>query len=81
VREDRAAAEQTMGALLDLINAANVLLAPFLPHTSEQLHRLLGYDRSLEEYGWTIEPLPAGRHLPPPAPLFRKLDLPAEAAA
>jgi methionyl-tRNA synthetase len=81
VREDAAAAGQTMGALLDLINAAKVLLAPFLPHTSARLHRLLGYDRPLEEHGWTFEPLPAGRRLPPPTPLFRKLDLPAEEAA
>ena len=43
VREDRAAAGHTMGSLLDLINAAKVLFAPFLPHTSGTLHQLLGY--------------------------------------
>ncbi len=59
MREDRAAADFTMGSLLDLINAAKVLLAPFLPHTSAQLHRLLGYDDALEDHGWTFEPLPA----------------------
>jgi methionyl-tRNA synthetase len=81
VREDRAAAEQTMGTLLDLINAAKVLLAPFLPHTSAALHGLLGYTDALEARGWTFEPLPAGRKLPAPRPLFRKLEVPAEAAA
>jgi methionyl-tRNA synthetase len=81
VREDRAAADFTMGSLLDLINAEKVLLAPFLPHTSAQLHRLLGYDDALEDHGWTFEPLPAGRRLPSPTPLFRKLEQPAAEAA
>ena len=40
VKEDRAAAGQTMGSLLDLINAAKMLFAPFLPHTSAPLHAL-----------------------------------------
>jgi methionyl-tRNA synthetase len=81
VREDRAAANHTMGSLLDLINAAKVLFAPFLPHTSAQLHRLLGYDDALEAAGWHFEPVPGRRQLPPPQPLFRKLEVPAAEAA
>ncbi len=81
VREDRAAADHTMGSLLDLINAAKVLFAPFLPHTSAQLHGLLGYDDALEAHGWRPEPLPSGQRLPPPRALFRKLDQPAAEAA
>jgi methionyl-tRNA synthetase len=81
VREDRAAANQTMGSLLDLINAAKLLFAPFLPHTSATLHALLGYTDSLESHGWTIDALPSGRMLPPPQPLFRKLEVTAAEAA
>jgi methionyl-tRNA synthetase len=81
VREDRAAANHSMGSLLDLINAAKMLLAPFLPHTSAQLHALLGYEDVLEDRGWHFEPVPGGRKLPAPAPLFRKLDIPAAEAA
>jgi methionyl-tRNA synthetase len=81
VREDRAAADHTMGSLLDLINVAKVLFAPFLPHTSAALHGLLGYADSLEDTGWQFEPLPGGRQLPPPKPLFRKLEVPAAEAA
>ncbi len=81
VREDRAAANHTMGSLLDLINAAKVLLAPFLPHTSAQLHGLLGYADSLEAAGWQFESLPGGRQLPQPQHLFRKLEVPAAEAA
>ncbi|MBV9324978.1 MAG: methionine--tRNA ligase [Chloroflexi bacterium] len=81
VREDRAAADATMGSLLDLINAAKMLFAPFLPHTSATLHALLGYTDALEARGWRFEPVPDGQRLPTPRPLFRKLELSAEAAA
>jgi methionyl-tRNA synthetase len=70
-----------MGSLLDLINAAKMLFAPFLPHTSATLHELLGYTDRLESRGWTFEPLPGGRKLPTPRPLFRKLELSAAEAA
>jgi methionyl-tRNA synthetase len=81
VREDRAAADHTMGSLLDLINAAKVLFAPFLPHTSATLHQLLGYTDSLEAHGWTFQTVPGGRTLPAPRPLFKKLEVSAEEAA
>jgi len=81
VREDRAAAAYTMGSLLDLLNAAKVLLAPFLPHTSARLHELLGYTDRLEDGGWRLEPVAGGRRLPTPSPLFRKLEVPAAEAA
>ena len=81
VREDRAAAAFTMGSLLDLINAAKVLFAPFLPHTSATLHQLLGYTDSLEARGWHFEAVPGGVQLPAPRPLFKKLEVSAEEAA
>jgi methionyl-tRNA synthetase len=81
VREDRAAADHSMGSLLDLINAAKVLFAPFLPHTSAALHAMLGYADALESAGWHFEPLPGGRQLPVPKPLFRKLEISAAEAA
>jgi methionyl-tRNA synthetase len=81
VKSDRSAANHSMGSLLDLINAAKMLFAPFLPHTSARLHELLGYGDALDERGWHFEPVPGGRKLPVPAPLFRKLDIPAAEAA
>ena len=81
IREDKAATAYSMGSLLDLINAAKVLLAPFLPHTSARLHTLLGYEDTLEARGWRFEPVPGGRRLPAPSPLFRKLEVPAAEAA
>ncbi len=81
IKEDRVAAEHTIGSVLDLMNALKVLLAPFLPHTSERLHGLLGYTEPLERTGWHFGPVPAGRTLPAPTPLFRKLELPTAEVA
>ena len=74
VKEDHAAAGQTIGSMLNLINALKVMFAPFLPFTSAKLHELLGYEDSLESHGWRIEPLAVGTPLPKPSPLFVKID-------
>jgi hypothetical protein len=61
VKEDRAAADHSMGSLIDLINAAKMLFAPFLPYSSATLHGLLGYTEPLEQTGWHFEPSPAAQ--------------------
>ena len=58
-----------------------MLLAPFLPHSSATLHSLLGYPEPLETAGWHFEPVPGGRQLPTPRPLFKKIEVPAAEAA
>jgi methionyl-tRNA synthetase len=47
IKSDRAAAARSVYTALSAINSLKVLLAPFLPHTSEQLHVFLGYDQPL----------------------------------
>ncbi|HEY9089993.1 MAG TPA: methionine--tRNA ligase [Anaerolineaceae bacterium] len=47
IKTDRAAAARSVYTALSAINSLKVLLAPFLPHTSEQLHVFLGYDQPL----------------------------------
>ena len=54
IKRDRAAAEHTLGSLLDLLNGLKVLFAPYLPHTSARCHEFLGYEGSLQSYGWNI---------------------------
>ncbi len=57
IREDRAAAATTLFVALRAIDSLKLLLAPILPFTSEQLHRLLGYrDRLFGDI--VIEPGP-----------------------
>jgi hypothetical protein len=45
------------------------------------LHGLLGYTDTIESTGWRFEPVPAGRKLPAPTQLFKKLEVPAAEAA
>jgi len=75
IREDRAACAATVYGLLTLINSIKVLMAPFLPFSSERLHHLLGYQDELATRGWKIERLAPGTPLPVPTPLFTKLDV------
>ena len=47
IKTDKQAAATTMYTALQVVNALKVLFAPFLPHTSERLHRMLGYEKPL----------------------------------
>jgi methionyl-tRNA synthetase len=47
VNEDKVRAGTTVYTALRAVDSLSVLLAPFLPFSSERLHRMLGYDRPL----------------------------------
>jgi methionyl-tRNA synthetase len=47
IKTDRQAAGRTIYTTIQAINTLKVLLAPFLPFTSEKLHTFLGFDKPL----------------------------------
>jgi len=47
IKEDRRAAATTIYTCLCVINDLKVLLAPFLPFSSQRLHKLLGYETDI----------------------------------
>lgn len=47
IKADRQAAGTSLHVALQAINGLKILFAPFLPFSSEQLHRALGYDAPL----------------------------------
>jgi methionyl-tRNA synthetase len=47
IKEDKQSAARTVYTAIKAIDSLKILLAPFLPHSSEQLHRYLGYDQPL----------------------------------
>lgn len=47
IHSDKEAAATTVYTALRAIDSLKILLAPFLPFSSEKLHRLLGYDQPL----------------------------------
>ncbi len=99
IKTDRRAAATTIYTCLCVINNLKVLLAPFLPFSSQRLHKLLGYETDIfgRQYTevvqeetrshlvlrydgsalaarWEPSRVPPGQKLPPPTPLFTKLD-------
>ncbi len=74
IKEDRDYTASTIRTVLGVICCLKTILYPFLPFSSEKLHRLLGFEGSVEQSGWAFDvPLP-GQRLAPPEPLFAKLE-------
>jgi len=74
VKTDRASAGATVFVVVNVLAALKTALYPYLPFSSAKLHTMLGFSGTVDEGGWIASPVPAGRKLPPPEPLFLKLD-------
>jgi len=72
-REDAAT---TLWVTLSVINCLKTALYPFLPFSSQRLHRMLGFQGEVGDQGWKWEPdmLEPAQRLASPEPLFLKLD-------
>ncbi|MDF2761531.1 MAG: methionyl-tRNA synthetase [Thermomicrobiales bacterium] len=67
-------AATSLWTALQVVSALRVLTAPYLPFSAQQLHGYLGDEGGVHALPWAFRELPAGRTLPSPQPLFRKLD-------
>ena len=76
VDTDPAAAAATIHVMIQVLNGLKVLFAPYLPLSSQKLHQLLGCAGDVSDCRWEPETIPSGRVLPPPTPLFKKIDPP-----
>jgi methionyl-tRNA synthetase len=74
IKEDKQAAADSLYMALCLISHLKTMLYPFLPFSSQKLHKLLGFEGSIEEYGWWLYYPSPGQKLLPPEPLFSKLE-------
>ena len=78
IKTERQAAATSLCVALKVINCLKVILAPFLPFSSQKVHHYLGFAGRVEEEGWEFEPLVdvirGGNILRQPAPLYTKLD-------
>ncbi|MDQ3464810.1 MAG: methionine--tRNA ligase [Actinomycetota bacterium] len=101
LQDDPARRDTVLHVALQVVDDCKALLTPFLPHSAQQVHELLGgsgtwsampvlrdvedldggtpysvitgeYDE--EQATWQSTPLPAGRPLVPPTPVFKKLE-------
>jgi methionyl-tRNA synthetase len=74
LKSDPQRAGTSLWTALQVVSALRVLTAPYLPFSAQQLHAYLGDEGDVHALPWAFRDLPAGRSLPAPQPLFRKLD-------
>ena len=76
LKTDREDAATTLWVALSVINCLKTALNPYLPFSSEKLHKMLGFEGSAQEQGWSWErdTVRPGQALGEPKPLFLKLD-------
>ena len=72
IKENREAAATSLYVALGVISALKTALYPFLPFSSQKLHKMLGFDG--DEDGWKLRLPAGGQRLGEPEPLFIKLD-------
>ena len=60
--------------VLSVLSALRIIFYPFLPFSSEELHKLLGFEGDVKEVGWKFQMPAPGQKLRQPKPLFVKLD-------
>jgi methionyl-tRNA synthetase len=74
LKTDPERAATSLWTAMQVISALRVLTAPYLPFSAQRLHAYLGDEGDVHALPWEIRELPAGRALPKPEPLFRKLE-------
>lgn len=80
LRKDKEACGAALNLSLQIVKALSVMAYPYLPFSSEEVWRSLGFEDPVEKTGWRSldEPLPAGRKLQPPKPVFKKIEVQAK---
>jgi len=74
IKQDKQAAADSLYIALYIISCLKTALYPFLPFSSQKLHRMLGFDGNIEDYGWQLLIPEPGQKMLPPESLFKKLD-------
>jgi len=74
IKQDRQASATVLYAAIAVLSCLSTALYPFLPFSSQRLREFLGFEGSIEDYGWQLTVPQPGQKLLPPQPLFTKLD-------
>ncbi len=78
IRTDRQDAATTLFVAIQVINCLKVILAPFLPFSSQRLHEYLGFEGPVEhekwDYDYLVTAIRGGNPMRQPKPLYTKLD-------
>ena len=76
LKTDREDAATTLWVTLSVINCLKIALGPYLPFSSEKLHKMLGFEGTAQGQGWRWDRnmMRPRQTLGKPEPLFVKLD-------
>ena len=74
IKEDRAVAGTALYVAIVVLSGLRMALYPFLPFSSQKLHRLLGFEGEVKDDSWELRLPSPGQKLLEPEPLFIKLD-------
>tara|TARA_Y100001960_G_C14205000_1_gene601504 strand:+ start:29 stop:607 length:579 start_codon:yes stop_codon:yes gene_type:complete len=64
----------TLWVALNTISALKVMMTPYLPFSSEQLHTMLGQEGTAAEMTWSMPELVPNHQMNQPERLFKKFD-------
>ena len=64
----------TLWVALNTISALKVMMTPYLPFSSEQLHTMLGQEGTAAEMTWAMPELVPNHQMNQPERLFKKFD-------
>jgi methionyl-tRNA synthetase len=83
LKENRQDCADTLFTSISLSKALAVMMAPYIPFSSQKLWESLGEEGRVLDAKWddALVPPKAGTKLAEPVPLFKRLDAPAETAA
>lgn len=81
IKADREACGTALHVALRLVKALALMMAPYLPFSSDRIWRMLGNEGSVHQVSWddALQDVPSGQKLLPPEPLFKRIELVAEA--
>lgn len=75
IKKDRERCETTLHICLRLVKALSLMLAPYLPFSSQKVWEYLGYNDSIHKHTWSeiTQDVETGKKIEKPQPLFKKL--------
>jgi len=74
IKQNRQASATALYIAISVLSGLRTALYPFLPFSSQRLHKFLGFKGSVADDGWQLHLPQPGQKLLPPEPLFSKLD-------
>ena len=74
IRTDKQEAATSLWVAIQAISHLKTMTCPYLPFSAARLHTLLGIPGNVQDAGWKVDTIEAGRPFPRPQPLFHKLD-------